>query len=135
MIPIARQLQDLGTDINQFLPWIETIHEKAEAEKTNPIAAAYSLAQDLGLYRHLGGLKKSIQQTTQQLEVLNMFTVQRQQAILALMTLQGWGVSLDEIYRLTKMIDFGKLGTVGQRNGGNDGFNLKNFKLDDKLNI
>jgi hypothetical protein len=42
LIPIARQLQDLGTDINQFLPWIETIHEKAEAEKTNLISAAYS---------------------------------------------------------------------------------------------
>ncbi|MFZ0510615.1 MAG: hypothetical protein WAM14_03330 [Candidatus Nitrosopolaris sp.] len=58
LIPVARQLQDLGTDINQFLPWIETIHEKAEVEKTNLIAAAHSLAQDLRLYRHLGGVKE-----------------------------------------------------------------------------
>lgn len=33
------------------------------------------------------------------------------------------------------MIDFGKPCTVGQGNGGNGGFNLKDFKLDDKFNV
>jgi hypothetical protein len=45
LIPIARRLQDLGTDINQFLPWIET--EKAEAGKMDLGTASYRVAQDL----------------------------------------------------------------------------------------
>jgi hypothetical protein len=115
-------------------PYCPGVHEKSEAEKIDTRSAAYSLAKDLRSCRQLGGLQKSLQQAHQQFATLNLLNVQKQQAILALMTLQGWGVSLDEIYRLTKMIDFGKLGTVGQGNGGNDGFNLKDFKLDDKLN-
>ena len=69
-----------------------TIREKAQAENTPTLTkAAYSLAQDLRMYRQWTGLKKSIQQATQQLEVLNMFTVQRQQAIMAdEFTKHGW---------------------------------------------
>jgi hypothetical protein len=93
LIPIARQLQDLGTDINQFLPWVETIHEKAQAENIPTLTkAAYSLAQDLRMYRQLGGLKKSIQLTTQQLEMLNMSLQKQQQGIMTL-KLQSAGIS------------------------------------------
>ena len=98
LIPIARQLQDLGTDINQFLPWVETIHEKAQAENIPTLTkAAYSLAQDLRMYRQLGGLKKSIQLTTQQLEMLNMSLQKQQQAIMTLVNLQSAGISDSEI--------------------------------------
>jgi len=79
LIPIARQLQDLGTDINQFLPWVETLHEKALAENLPTLTkAAYSLAQDLRMFRQLGDLKKNIELTAQQLEILNM-SLQKQQ--------------------------------------------------------
>jgi hypothetical protein len=72
LLPLARQLQDLGTDINQFLPWVETIHEKAETEKMDLRAAAYSVAQDLRSYRQVNSLQKSIQQMQQRLTMLNM---------------------------------------------------------------
>lgn len=58
LIPIARQLQDLGTDINQFLPWVETIHEEAEAWKMDLTTASYRVAQDLRLYRQVGSTEK-----------------------------------------------------------------------------
>lgn len=110
LIPIARQLQDLGTNINQFLPWIETIHEKAETERMDLRAAAYSVAQDLRSYRQLVGLRKSIDEAQQRLAILNMFAVQKERALMVLMELQNRGVSLDEIYGLSKILDLDKLG-------------------------
>ena len=83
LIPIARQLQQMGTDINQFMPWVETIHEKAQAENLPTLTkSAYSVAQDLRMYRRLGELKENIQLTTQQLEMLNMSLQRQQQAIM-----------------------------------------------------
>jgi len=73
----------MGTDINQFMPWVETIHEKAQAENLPTLTkSAYSVAQDLRMYRRLGELKENIQLTTQQLEMLNMSLQRQQQAIM-----------------------------------------------------
>jgi hypothetical protein len=150
LLPLARQLQDLGTDINQFLPWVETIHEKAETEKMDLRAAAYSVAQDLRSYRQVNSLQKSIQQMQQRLAMLNMLAMQKERALMVLMELQNRGVSLDEIYGLSKIIDLERLGKewhngIGEGNdnnmnmngisnrGGNGGNNsTKAFKLDDK---
>jgi hypothetical protein len=136
LIPIARQLQDLGTDINHFLPWVETIHEKAEAEKTNLIAAAYSLAQDLRLYRQFAGIQRATEQARQQLSVLDMLTAQKQQALSILMELQNRGVTEAEIMNLLNFAGRWNKhwGSLGPGNGSNnDGGN--GIKLDDKLNF
>ena len=136
LIPIARQLQDLGVDINQFLPWIETIHEKAQAENIPTLTkAAYSLAQDLRMYRQLGGLKKSIQLTTQQLEMLNMSLQKQQQAIMTLVNLHSAGISDSEIVELIGLVNQWGAIEVGQRNGSGGKANEFRFKLDDKLNV
>jgi hypothetical protein len=140
LIPIARQLQDLGTDITQFLPWVETIHEKAQAENIPTLTkAAYSLAQDLRMYRQLAGLKKSIQVTTQQLEMLNMSLEKQQQAIMTLLKLHSAGISESEIVELIGLVN--QWG-VRQRNGMNGSSRTSGgkanefmFKLDDKLNV
>lgn len=93
------------------------------------------------MYRHLGGLKNSIQHATQQLEVLNRFTVQTQRAIIALINLQNMGVSEAEIVELVNFV--GKSGKqwLGMAqvnvtsNNGKSGDGNKAWKLDDKLNI
>jgi len=90
----------MGTDINQFLSWIETIHQKAEAEKMDLRTASYRVAQDLRSYR-----QESIEQTQQRLALLNMFTAQKERALMVLMELQNRGVSLYEIYGLSKILD------------------------------
>jgi len=103
LIPIARQLQDLGTDINQFLPWVETIHEKAEAEKMDLRTAGYGLAQELRFYRQFAGIQKAIEKARQQLSVLDMLTAQKQQALSILMNLQAKGVSEAEVVELSNL--------------------------------
>jgi prefoldin subunit 5 len=136
LIPIAKQLQQMGTDINQFLPWVETIHEKAQGENIPTLTkAAYSLAQDLRIYRQLGGLKKNIQLTTQQLQMLNMSLQKQQQAVMTLVNLQSAGISESEIVELVNFVGkWGKewLGAISRIGGIANGFK---FKLDDRLNV
>jgi hypothetical protein len=140
-LPVARRLQDLKIGLEEAIPWLETIHEKAEAERVDQKTAAYRLAAELRLYRQIAGIQKAIERAQQQLSVLDMFTAQKQQALSMLMNLQAKGVTEAEIVNLVnfagrwnKQWQYG-LG-IGQGNGDvNGGKNSnKTFKLDDKLN-
>jgi nucleotide-binding universal stress UspA family protein len=153
LIPIAKQLQQMGTDINQFLPWVESVHEKAQAENLPTLTqAAYSLAQDLRMNRQLGGLKKNIQLTTQQLELLDMSLQKQQQAVMTLVNLRSAGISESEIVELIRLANqWGKCWggiSVEQRNGSGGNTNMNGsisssggiangfkFKLDNRLNV
>jgi anthranilate phosphoribosyltransferase len=59
---------------------------------------------DLKLYSQFSSLQKSIQQAQQQLAMLNMAILQKQQAISTLMALQLRGVTMEEITGLTKIL-------------------------------
>ena len=117
ILPLAEQLLHLGINFDQAIAWIETIHECAEAEKIDYKAAAYRVLQDLAdlrLYRYLGSLQRNIQQLQQYLAMLNMLTAQKQQALMILQVLQGLGVTIDEIYGLSKILDLRRLGNSKQ---------------------
>jgi len=59
---------------------------------------------DLKLYSQFSSLQKSIQQAQQQLAMLNMAILQKQQTISTLMALQLRGVTMEEITGLTKIL-------------------------------
>jgi hypothetical protein len=92
------------------------------------------------MYRQLGGLKKSIQLTAQQLEMLNMSLQKQQQAIMTLVNLESAGISESEIVELIGLVNqWGKY-WGGQRNGSNNSsLNMygkaNESKLDDRLNV
>src|SRR5207244_8876158 len=58
LIPSARQLQGYGITLDLMFPYMETLNEKAVAEKVDLKTAAYNLAHDLRDYRQLGSLHK-----------------------------------------------------------------------------
>jgi len=118
----------------------------AQAENIPTLTkAAYSLAQDLRMYRQLVGLKKSIQLSTQRLEMLNIPLQKQQQAIMTLLNLQSAGISESEIVELIGLVNQWRGIGVGQRNGSNNNSNSDmnsnisssgaKFKLDDRLNV
>jgi hypothetical protein len=69
---------------------------------------------NLRLYRYHGSLQRNIQQAQQYLSMLNMLTAEKQQALMILQILQGLGVTIDEIYGLTKFVDPRRLGNSKQ---------------------
>ena len=98
--------------------------------------AAYRVAQELRSYRQLGSLQKSVEQAQQRLALLNMFTAQKERALMVLMELQNRGVSLDEIHELSKIIDLDRLGKewnygVGQSNDSGNNSSSRGNGLND----
>ena len=49
-------------EVEPFLPWLETIAEKAEAERIDQTTAAYRVASELRFYRQFSGIQKAIEQ-------------------------------------------------------------------------
>jgi len=86
--------------IEEALPWMETIQEKAEAEKIDPITAAVQIAQELRRHRQFGGLEKQIERASQELALVDMATMQKQQALTVLIDLLNRGVTESQIVQL-----------------------------------
>ncbi len=83
--------------LEDALPRIETIREKAEAEN---VISEQLAGQELRLYRQSGGIQKQIERANQELALLNMATIQKQQAITVLIDLLNRGVTESQIVQL-----------------------------------
>jgi len=70
--------------MEEALPWIETILEKAKAENVDIRTTAVNVAQELRLYRQSEG---RIEKANQELALINMATIQKQQALTVLIDL------------------------------------------------
>ncbi|MGC2574651.1 MAG: hypothetical protein WA364_24320 [Candidatus Nitrosopolaris sp.] len=64
----------------------------------------------LRFYQNIGGIEKELASVQQQLTMLNIFAVNKQQALMTLLRLQRLGVKEDEIYGLSKILDLSRLG-------------------------
>jgi len=96
-LAVAKQLQNLGIGMEEALPWIETILEKAKAENVDIRTTAINVAQELRLYRQSEG---RIEKANQELALINMATIQKQQALTVLIDLLNRGVTESQIVQL-----------------------------------
>ena len=99
-LPLASQLQEMELALEDALPWIETIREKAEAENVDIRTTAINVAQELRLYRQSGGIQKQIERANQELALINMATIQKQQALTVLIDLLNRRVTESQIVQL-----------------------------------
>jgi hypothetical protein len=75
-LPLARQFQELSLTAEDVIPcfsWIEILKEKAAVENIDVKTAIHHVAQDLSLYRQLGGMQKSLEQKKGELQMLTSF--------------------------------------------------------------
>src|SRR5215472_13529182 len=63
-------------------------------------AAVVQVAQELRLYRQSGGIQKQIERANQELTLINMATIQKQQALTVLINLLNRGVTESQIVQL-----------------------------------
>jgi hypothetical protein len=61
-LPLARQLQEMILALEDALPWIETIREKAQAENVDIRRTAINVARELRLYPQSGGYKNRLKE-------------------------------------------------------------------------
>src|SRR5215469_9238841 len=143
-LPLARQLQEMKLALQDALPWIETIREKAEAENVDTRTTAINVAQELRLYRQSGGIQKQIERANQELALINMETIQKQQALTVLIDLLNRGVTESQIVQLINFAGewnkYWQSSTTngnlqqsvnGSNNPGSSGGNGGNFSIND----
>jgi hypothetical protein len=99
-LSVAKQLQNLGIGMEEALPWIEILREKAEAENVDIRRTSINVAQELRLYRQSGGIQKQFERANQELALVNMATIQKQQALTVLIDLLNRGVTESQIVQL-----------------------------------
>jgi phosphatidylserine/phosphatidylglycerophosphate/cardiolipin synthase-like enzyme len=88
----------LGLEV--ALPWIETVKELAQMQNMDIKAAVVQVAQELRLYRQSWGIQKQIERANQELALINMETIQKQQALTVLRDLLNRGVTESQIVQL-----------------------------------
>lgn len=88
-LDVAKQLQSLDV-----IPWVEMIREKVEAEKIDYKAAVAQIKQDLQYYQQLGGIERQIQKANQELGLINMTAIRKQQALRVVEGLLNRGISV-----------------------------------------
>jgi hypothetical protein len=97
---LARQLQEMKLALEEALPWIETVKELAQIQNKDIKTAAVQIAQELRLYRQSEGIQKQIERANQELALINMATIQKQQALTVLIDLLNRGVTESQIVQL-----------------------------------
>jgi hypothetical protein len=99
-LPLARQLQEMKLGLEDALPWIETVKELAQMQNMDIKAAVVQVAQELRLYRQSWGIQKQIERANQELALINMESIQNQQALAVLRDLLNRGVTESQIVQL-----------------------------------
>jgi hypothetical protein len=99
-LDLARQLQGIGVGFETAISWIETIKEKAEVEKIDQKTAAICITQELRSYRQFVGIQKKILEANQELALVNMSCMKKQQALTVLTDLLNRGVTESQIVQL-----------------------------------
>ena len=87
--PLAEQIMRLKLGIGELLAFHSAVYEKADMEKIPLGATAYRIAEDIRYYRQLGGLKQEHNKATQHICMLNAFSANKQEAIMALFRLKS----------------------------------------------
>jgi hypothetical protein len=104
VLPLAEQLVGFKIGIGEVLAFHSAVHEKADMEKIPLDAAAYRIAEDIGYYRQLGGLKQEQNKAIQHICMLNAFSANKQEAIMALFRLKSMGIDEDQILGVDRFL-------------------------------
>ena len=91
---------------------------KSRLQKVDTRTTAINVAQELRLYRQSGGIQKQIERANQELALINMATIQKQQALTVLTDLLNRGVTESQIVQLINFAgDWNKYWQSSKPNG------------------
>jgi hypothetical protein len=113
---LAKKLQGMELTLEDCLPWLETIKEVAQMQNMDIKTAAIYVATELREHRQYWGIQKQIERASQELALINMTAMQKQQALTVLNDLTSRGVTSEQIVQL---IDFAAQWYNSQQPGGN----------------
>src|SRR6266487_301068 len=100
VLPLCEQIVRFRIGIGELLAFHTAVSEKAEMHNLSMERAAYRVIEDIRDYEQLGGMKKQQSDVSMQIYALNQFLGLQNKAIMALMRLQAYGITDDEILNM-----------------------------------
>ncbi len=104
VLPLLQRIQAMGIDINKLISFNVAVNEKARTSKLSISAAAYRVIEDIENYNRIGGMKNEISNLVMQRFAINQMSVPRDKAIAALLKLQNFGITDDEILNVYEFL-------------------------------
>jgi hypothetical protein len=95
----------LGIDFPELLALHTAIVNKAEMHNLSRDRAAYYVIEDIRDYDKLGGMKKKLNDISMQIFMMNQYLGRQKCALNALMKLQFYGITENQILSLCKTIE------------------------------
>ena len=91
--------------MGELLAFDTAVCEKAEMLNLSRNNAAYRVIEDIQNYNRLGGMKKQLNDISMQIFMMNQFLGRQNYAVNALMKLQLYGITENQILNLCKTIE------------------------------
>jgi hypothetical protein len=105
VLPLLQQIQSMGIGIDKILPFSLAVNEKARTCNLPISAAAYRVIEDIENYNRIGGMNKEITRLAVQIFGMNQICAPRNKAITALLKLQNYGITDDEILNVHEYLN------------------------------
>jgi hypothetical protein len=134
-LSLAKKLQETKLTLEDALPWLETISEVAQMYNMDSKQAAISVAEDIRLNKQLGDIRVQIQRANQELALINMATMQKQQALTVVEDLVKKGVTSEQIAGLIDFASQWYRNQQLQQPGGNGNNGHGSISLSDSIRM
>ena len=102
---MCKQIVDLRIGIGEIIAFHTAVCEKAETLNLSRESAAYRVIEDIRDYAKLGGMKKQLNDISMQIFMMNQILGRQNYAVNALMKLQLYGITENQILNLCKTIE------------------------------
>jgi hypothetical protein len=99
----------MGISIDKLLPFSIAVSEKAHTSRLSISTAAYRVIEEIDNYNRIGGMKNEISNLAMQRCAINQMSASRDKAITALLKLQAYRITDEEILNLHGYLNRGPL--------------------------
>ena len=104
VLPFLQRIRSMGIGIDKLSIFSIAVNETAEKYNLSISAAAYSVIEDIENYNTIGGMKNEISNLAMQRFAINQMSAPRDKAITALLKLQNYGITDDEILNVFEFL-------------------------------
>jgi len=105
LIPLCEQLVQFGVGFHELVALHATIIKKADIESLPFGEAAYALMNGIDLSEKVDDKNKQLNDAIMKIQMVNLFSARHKDAINALMKLQFYGITEDQILKVCRFIE------------------------------
>jgi DNA repair exonuclease SbcCD ATPase subunit len=105
ILPTCQHIARLGIGFPELMMFQTAITKRADMENLPPGRAAYRVMQDIEDYNKLSDMKTQLYNVVMQINMMKNISARQNDAMTALMKLQCYGITDDQILRMCRIIE------------------------------